>query len=323
MTHTRVMKNCIKKFREKIGLSQRALAKAAGTNQSQLQRIEAGVQEVRIDTALRICAALKEPLHLVFPETKKIIAKANQKQATPEAIVDKLTREPEYAEALGKAGIEVDINVWSVHYRLRGGYEGEWPVSAVTQKRLWHAFQSDHAYGFVCFDSGSKRILVNPKHLLSWHFVRAFGGPEPDTEEGCHLRIFFAEGGKPWDFSVYVDAEHFDFKNPVDDEHDIQLQLMVDLVETGGADEEICPVASFRDMDGDRVFFRPPNVSLIELSLAAVKPGLDDDDDEDTIDLDSAEDEEEDDDDKEVDRRCGVACACWRGWILMRVLTTG
>ena len=71
----KIKRNCIRKFREKAGLTQRALAKEVGTSQQQIQRLESGEQAVRNDLAMQICAVINAKLSEVFPETRKVIRK--------------------------------------------------------------------------------------------------------------------------------------------------------------------------------------------------------------------------------------------------------
>ena len=282
---TAQMRNQIKKFRTKRGLSQRQLAEAAGTSQAQLQRIEAGVQEARVDLAARICTALGESLENVFPGIKK--HKVFNQLADGQVKHEEVVLTEEYSKALEESGLEHSVEAWTVKYLLRGASEeGFWHVSAKEKKRLFRAFQAEHNPGFVIFDSGAKRIAVNPKHLLYWHFlwdVAAFVVEDKsEDEEGAGpLTIHFAQGGTPLAFGVDGDSENFTMENlEAGDERDMQLQILLDSLETGGADEEIIKTVNFVDEDGEVVFFRPAQVSMIEIPLWAVEPDMEQDEDE-------------------------------------------
>ncbi len=283
------IKNNIKPLREKIGLSQRALAKAAGTNQSQLQRIEAGVQEVRLDIAVRICKALGVVMDEVFPKTKKILAKANKTHESHEDFVKKVTTQPEYVKGLGAAGIDVTGNDWYMDCRFAGGLSKAWPISENTKKALSpHLFskvQDNDPDGFVFFDSEAVRVGLNPRFLLAWEFDYRGG---IGTEERTPLRIFFADGGKPLERNVYPDEADM---NDLDEEEGDDLgelapiQNMLNQLAMGGASSSILAVTEFRDDEDAEVHFRPPLVSCIEVPLWVVVPGLDmapDDEDDDT-----------------------------------------
>lgn len=60
------MKNCIKKYREKNGITQGLLAEEAGIAQSSMSDIERGAQIPSIEVALRIAHALEIPVETLF-----------------------------------------------------------------------------------------------------------------------------------------------------------------------------------------------------------------------------------------------------------------
>ncbi|NBC37801.1 helix-turn-helix domain-containing protein [Novosphingobium sp. FSY-8] len=62
-----MVKNKIKEFRKKAKLTQRELAKLAGTSQQQVQRLEAGVQSARLQMAESLANALNCSVHALFP----------------------------------------------------------------------------------------------------------------------------------------------------------------------------------------------------------------------------------------------------------------
>jgi DNA-binding XRE family transcriptional regulator len=61
------MKNHVKKYRLELGLSQADLAKAVGTSQQQIHRIENGLHRIDLQTATQICVKLNRKLEEVFP----------------------------------------------------------------------------------------------------------------------------------------------------------------------------------------------------------------------------------------------------------------
>jgi DNA-binding XRE family transcriptional regulator len=65
------MKNYVKKYRLELGLSQADLAKAVGTSQQQIHRIENGLHRIDLQTATQICVKLNRKLEEVFPTEEK------------------------------------------------------------------------------------------------------------------------------------------------------------------------------------------------------------------------------------------------------------
>jgi putative transcriptional regulator len=60
------MKNLVKKYRLELGLSQADLAKAVGTSQQQIHRIENGLHRIDLKLATQICVKLNRKLEDVF-----------------------------------------------------------------------------------------------------------------------------------------------------------------------------------------------------------------------------------------------------------------
>ncbi len=103
-------KNNIAKVRSELGLSQRALAELVGTSQQQIQRIESGVQTVRLDLAARIADAMKLSLPEIFPELPKKKPKSKRKEGRSEVGSDVEFVDQEYL----KAGIDTDPRHWTL-----------------------------------------------------------------------------------------------------------------------------------------------------------------------------------------------------------------
>lgn len=60
------MKNFVKLYRLEMGLSQADLAKAVGTSQQQIHRIENGLHRIDLKLATQICVKLNRKLEEVF-----------------------------------------------------------------------------------------------------------------------------------------------------------------------------------------------------------------------------------------------------------------
>jgi transcriptional regulator with XRE-family HTH domain len=275
------MKNRIKRLREKAGLSQRQLAAAAGTSQAQLQRIEAGVQEARLELAVRLSHALAQPLDQVFPGAMKTLSAIREKN---QDLFDVLHRgEAHVSSELENAGLDVDAELWYLKYRLRGGQHGVLPISGPEKHRLWDVLQHEPKdLGFVVFDSGSKQIAINSKHLLFWHFLfdpnwgqrdRDEDDSEPRFEGAGNLNFFLADGTR-LGFDVDHDTEKYSVEAENDDQCQFQM-LMLDL-DGLGEDQE---VINFMDVDGETAFIRTSEIALVEIKLSVVEPDIDADDD--------------------------------------------
>jgi predicted amidohydrolase YtcJ len=100
------------------------------------------------------------------------------------------------------------------------------------------------------------------------------------------LSVFFAQGGEPLQFGVDADSTRMD--GEVEDDRVVQLQNLLELLEIGGANEDLAGVVSFDDEDGERVFFRPADVSLVEVPLWAVEPELRAEGSDDELDVEAA-----------------------------------
>ena len=65
--------NNIRKFRIEFGMSQTEFAEAIRISLPHLQRIEAGVQPVRLEVAGRISESLSQPLDKIFPAARRLL----------------------------------------------------------------------------------------------------------------------------------------------------------------------------------------------------------------------------------------------------------
>jgi transcriptional regulator with XRE-family HTH domain len=139
--------------RKELGLSQRELAKAAGTSQQQVQRIETGVQTARLDLAARIAASLSTSLTDLFP---KLPAKrVGKRQKAPKGIDPQLSEEKFLA-----AGIDPDPRHWTIKVGFEDGREFFYRVSGTDKERIssiiWNA-----TFDFIVFDTRDRRVAIN------------------------------------------------------------------------------------------------------------------------------------------------------------------
>jgi DNA-binding XRE family transcriptional regulator len=263
-------KNNIQKRRTKLGLSQRKLAELVGTSQQQIQRIEAGVQAARLEIATRICAALNAQMVEIFPQTKKVLPRLVLRE---DPYAELVSNERCVAE-MGKAGIDTNPEFWHLRVRLRSRVEKLLPITATDQKRLWSQLQNRDTE-FVVLDSGDKRVAINIEHLLCWQFLWDAEAPIPKkSEEDDGLYVFFSDSEKPLRFDVDADEK----KLGKDDEGDEVVQLRGLLRDLERSDEDT--IVSFEDSDGEYAFFRANEISMVELPLWAVEPGLEEGEDD-------------------------------------------
>ncbi|MEX2599351.1 MAG: helix-turn-helix transcriptional regulator [Dehalococcoidia bacterium] len=288
-----MLENRIRALRQQKGKSQKELAALVGTSQQQIQRIEAGRQSIRFDLAVRVSEALGAPIQVVFPGTEGVIARSLEEgQTLHEMLVDHA-----FEREMGKAGVDVDFCEWSISYRLRGGIEGFWSVSAHEKGRLWYAVQrrSGGLDGpFATFETGTHNVILNLNHLLFCQFL--FDPPERESTNEVEavdgwgpVLVYLSDSDKPFNFDVDPDSPEED---TADDEGQFRhLLLTADLL----MDEDINDVFHFTDVDGETAFFRASDVAMITIPLSVVEPDL----------LDA--DDEEDEDEEEEIRREGKA----------------
>src|SRR5262245_5762811 len=106
------MQNRIKQLRTKLGLTQSQLATAAGTNQQQIHRSEAGTQAMRLNLALRIAAALGASLAQVFPLPKSAARKIARSGW------DAVLNDEQLKRAAEESGLDVDPEIWFFKARM-------------------------------------------------------------------------------------------------------------------------------------------------------------------------------------------------------------
>jgi transcriptional regulator with XRE-family HTH domain len=253
-------------MRESKGLSQRDLAKAVGTSQQQIQRIEAGIQAPRVAIATRICQALGQDMGLVFPSTRKPLA--GLKGSSGDTI-----RDERFVSSMERAGIEMDTSAWTIKAWVRRRSEPlDFAISGADYKRLLAVLQDTSISGFVVFDSENIRVALNRGHLLAWQFVE---DPPPeqrmarDEKEPGGLFVYYPEASEPVGFDIDSDSV-IAFSDQ--DEGDLsQLQHLFFTLDIEGADDNI---VQFVDTDGDYVFLRTSEVAALTVPLWAIEPKL-------------------------------------------------
>ena len=267
------MKNRICEFRRKAEFTQSQLSEKTRISRSRLQRIEAGVESVRADHALRICATLEVTLDTVFPTTRGVLERfAHTGKSCWELLDDKECR-----EQLEAVGMDTDPLHWTFRYCLKGRVEGAVAVSGRDKRRLCSAVQSltCDASEFVVFDGDGERIVLNLKHLELCRFLFERADNVNDEEDGnCtqQLRLFLAGDKEPHGFEVEPDDKKIDI-NLADskDEPGAQTQTLLHAIEGAHGNDQ---VLSFEDIDGERIFFRRESVALMTVPLICVEPAL-------------------------------------------------
>lgn len=262
--------NTIREHRHKLKLSQTDLAERLGTTRQHIQRIEVG-EYLKLDFALRICAALKQPIEVVFPPTKKAIALL-QKNGW-----DKIDRHhPEADRLMEEAGIDVDPADWTVRFQLRNGLQGVWNLSSQETDRLARRARAAENV-FFCSQSGMTAIAVNLRHLCFFqvHFdFKEFA--EKEVERNGQVLVYLADSPKPLVFDGGPDPEP---PKTISEDEGILRNLLYDL-EMMDRDSRVDPVIEFEDLDGEQAFFRTEQVALIEIPLELIHPEMEDDDDQ-------------------------------------------
>lgn len=255
--------NRVKAIRLERGLTQSALAALAHTNQQQIQRIEAGVQKANLGLAKDIAGALGVPMEKAFPPLKAGRAKPQ-----------------------GYQGVENDPEVHTLRAVFRGADEHFFPISSEDKSRLWSALQRENE-SFVVFDDGRGfRIALNTSRLALWQFL--FDPAmyqieyEAGGEEGTQVELYVADAKDAMELDIHPDRVEFDFEDNQDEESVQLQQLFFSLDGTSGRDAD--GLIWVVDVDGETVFIRPSEMTLLRVPLWLVEPKLlaaaEDDEDE-------------------------------------------
>jgi DNA-binding XRE family transcriptional regulator len=267
-------KNRVKQIRTKLKLSQRALAAAVGTSQQQIQRIETGAVAARLDLATKLCKALGEPVDKVFPGSGKVMEKLQTEFENSTYIPTKT-----YSE-LSEHGVEADAAVWHLKILLRG-HENEliFEIPPAEQRRIYRAVQREaDALSFVVFDTEDACIAINLGEVVYCHFLFDVGVIREEEEgEEPGVRIYFSGSTRCFEFDPEIDEPDSDDEGDEGDFGNIFRSL-----ETG---PERYERYRFTDVDGEDVFLRAGDISLLQVPLWVIKPEL--------LDTDPAEDDDD------------------------------
>ncbi len=266
------MKNYLKAIRKKKGLTQRQLAESTHTSQQQIQRIESGVQTVRLDLATSICAILDEPLTAVFPKTYRPIQKELRRAKSDSKSLDLHKLHDE----LLKAGIETDPLQYFIKYRIRGGVTNILALTGPVYKNLYVQLQNrPDETSFVTFNSGSSVFLLNLNHLQYCHFLweapRIYDR-KYDEKDACSLNIFLAGDTEPLKFDIEPDTEIM--SADCDDEKSTQLQRIIFDAEYHIPQVDDSRFIIFDDIDGETVFIKWDDIAMLSFPLSYMCPDL-------------------------------------------------
>jgi DNA-binding XRE family transcriptional regulator len=273
-----MQKNSIRVLRKKKGMTQSQLAEVAKTSQQQIQRIESGVQSARFDVALQICAALQAPMQEVFPATKKPLGRSLAKGNT----FEDLLKDEDIREKMEKAGVDMDLRIFTVELLLRNGVTLFYGVSRQERDRLWkEAQQPDAVEKFFIFDSDEERVAVNRNHLVFIQFLfdppnvrikSATDTDDPDGGEEFLMKIYTTATSDPLELGV--DPDEVAYIDVIEGKADEGQARVQSLMEDIGMCVEEKDVFHFTDEDGETAFFRAEYVALLSVPLRTVEPKL-------------------------------------------------
>lgn len=251
----KLAKNRISQLRKSRGLTQRALADRADTSQQQVQRIEAGVQGVRLELANRIAAALGCDLEEIFPSLAKR-GKDTQKS--------RLTSD---RTKFIEVGLDPDPNHWTVKFFVSDGRVFLYEVPSEEKDRL-EKIISRGSSGIIVFTTSKHWVALNSAKIAATQFLFDRGEfHESNTDENHELMLHLVGAEKPIIFGVHPDTA------PLDDDDDgfsSQLQRLFLELEMNLENE----IVSFDDEDNERVYIRPAEFLAIEVPLICCEPAL-------------------------------------------------
>lgn len=250
-----------------MGLSQSTLAKAAGTSQQQIQRIEANAQSIKLDLAVRIAGALKTDLSHVFPDTKPLLRQLGQEP--PNELRD-LINDDETVEGFDNAGIDLRPETWLLKLRLRGARELTFPLSTADRHRFWRCITGgrDDSTPFFVFTSRSVVVALNFDHLLHCHDLfeatDAMDSWEDPSVQQEKVAVYMSEQGDPLCFDVEPDEITDESGDEIGQLAHVRYMLET-LVEPGD-------FFHFNDVDGEEAFFRTSEVALMTIPIGLFWP---------------------------------------------------
>jgi len=256
-------KNRISQLRKSRGLTQRALAELAETSQQQVQRIEAGVQGVRLELAARIANALGVKLGEIFPSLAIPRRRKSTRTSRP-------SKEASGEDKFLEAGIDPDPRHWTVKFFASDGRVFSYDLSSDEKSRLERLF-GRRENGMVVFETNSRWVALNSKKIAAIQFLFEAGVgflvEDEDEDKDNKMTLHLCAAKEPVVFGLEPDAR------PLDDDDDgslSQLQNMFLTLESGLEDEPVW----FDDIDGERVYLRTAEILIIEVPLICCEPAL-------------------------------------------------
>ncbi len=263
------MENKICELRREKGLSIKKIGDAVGTSQQHIELIEKGLSSPHFDLAVKICKVLGAPFQTVFPTTKDAIASYHRRKDLNEGFF----QDDEFLNDMLSAGIDINFEQWFFSYALRGGAEGNLPISNTEKQKLSTAVQRIlHTSPYAVFDSPYHRILLNLDHLIFWQFL--FEGQLPIKPKNKGLEdkndyVFVYVYDRATPFKLRVNPDTALLKNATDWEA-AQLQSIIMTAER----IEKTNVFMITDQEGEVSFFKIRDVALMKIPLENVEIGL-------------------------------------------------
>src|SRR5882757_3783200 len=249
-------KNRLSQIRKSRALTQRGLAELAGTSQQQVQRIEAGVQGVRLELATKIAVALKCELAEIFPS---LVAHQARKKAHPNQRVSE--------EKFLEAGLDPDPVLWTIKLFAHDGRVFLYRIASDEKSRLERLLSAGENE-FLVFTTDSHRIALNPKKIAATQFLFDIGAElTSEGQEKYELSLHLIAARDPIIFGIDPDQRSLDDE---DDGASAQFQSLFFYLDLGVEDE----VLWFDDEDGERVYLKPSEILVMEVPLSCCEPAL-------------------------------------------------
>jgi hypothetical protein len=176
-------------------------------------------------------------------------------------------------KAIEKEGVESDLRIWTLTCTIRG-YEGtfHFEVSGATKRRLWKRIQNEQLPGttapIVVFDTTSSRVALNLSDLQACQFDLEGRIDVPTEEEKrarTRVRIYFRGQSTPRSWTVDEDAPDADAGAP--ETATGQFGQIFEGLDTRTEEGERY---QFIDTDGEWVFIRGSDISMLEVPLWVV-----------------------------------------------------
>jgi transcriptional regulator with XRE-family HTH domain len=251
-------KNHLPELRKSLGLTQRALAELAGTSQQQVQRIEAGVQGVRLELAVKIAAVLDRELAEIFPslgfDPKRGLAGSRYVNQRAKLLA---------------AGLDPDPNYWTVKFFANDGRLFEYLIPSDEKDRLEKIVSSNSRLSgnIFVFTTSTKWVALNRAKIAATQFLFDRGlVVEDDDQRTDELKLDMIGSAIPIVFGIVPDTKSLE-----DDDQGSSSELQRLFLELESGLEE---VVSFYDEDRERVYVRTAEILAVEVPIACCEPAL-------------------------------------------------